>query len=744
MAEAEKATVTLDGVPLAGTAAVVWRFVTGVVPYTTTLQVHKRAWDEKLAGKAGQPLTLKITDSRGVETAIEHVYILHTAPTDSPNRVTFVVADKRWRWAYPLIVRDFNMPRKTGSRTALGTVPVELTTVVDTYDYLAYSLRDGKRWTPKQAIEDVLQQLEGDAAAGGFRIEGFPIADTNGAGTAGEFTLQGVTLRDQGDAALGRLLSYVPGAEVYIDARGAAVVFDGTDLDAVEQHFRELPPTTWAGEYAAWINRAAIRPAKVVAHYQREVEILLRFEDDYRGTTQSQPSRSEPYLENVLPTVDPETEITEFDPQQGAFTSKVVPPGTWVRVDRWLAAMDADRPADSFPWTFDTIRTHWLKGDLDGVLGGKGLDLDREANVALRIAALKQHFRQTFRLNRRYVEASRELLPVRVALLDPVTGARAPAAVWGQACVIPSRKDYMTSRLDPSRQKVYRNVDYLAPSESGGSPIISTPPGPASVVFVDRELGIFRLEWIASPYGLTEAFVPCNLVDTNGTPTVVTRDLAQQDTQPMGAGLQVESGTNGIFLSPRLRFAVLLTMVPSAPNNANQFHRIEVEASNVQSLFRREFRLQNGDGPELHVFVPPGEVTARFAWRDEQQASSTIQDLVGLRGDGDVPGIEGTDLPGFVLANEERHLTDHALSLAAELLAPYADSVQGNVATRVPTNGLRLVGNMAGAAIRVGVAPSAKVDALHQFPGQQRAVSRLAVMPEGARRIILGTLPFRS
>lgn len=742
MTEAKKTSVKLDGVPLAGTAAVVWRFVTGVVPYTTTLHVHRKAWDEKLAGRAGVPLTLEIVDSRGITTKIEHVYILHKAPSDSPNRVAFVVADKRWRWAYSLIVRDFNMPRKTGSRTAFGTVPVELSTVVDTYDYLAYSLRGGSRWTPKQAVEDVLGVLEGDAGSGGFRIEGFPITDTNGAGTAGEFTLQGVTLRDQGDVALGRLLSFIPGAEIYIDASGAAVVIDATDLDAVEEHFRNLPPTTWAGEYPAWIDRAAIRPAKIVVHYQREVEVLLTFEDDYASSTQSQPTRSQPYLENVLPTVDPSTRVTEFDPQTGQSSTKDVPPGTWVRVDRWLAAMDADRPADSFPWTFETIRTHWLKGDLDGVLGGKGLDLDREANVALRIAALKQHFRQTFRLNRRYTEGSRELLPVRVALLDPVTGARAPAAVWGQACVIPSRKDYMTSRLDPAKQKVYRNVDYLASSQDG-TPIVQTPPGPASVVFIDRELGIFRLEWIASPYGLTEAFVPCNLVDSNGTPTVITRDLALQDTQPVGAGMQVESGTNGIFLSPRLRFAVLLTIVPSAPNNANQFHRVEVDAMDVQSLFRREFRLQNGDGPDLHVFVPPAEVTARFAWQEDQLAASTVQDLLGLRGDSDEPGIEGTDLPGFVLVNEDRHLTDHALSLAAELLAPYADAVQGQVTTRVPDSGLKLVGNMAGAAIRVAVAPSAKVDALHQFPGQQRAVSRLAIMPESARRIILGTLPFR-
>lgn len=741
--ELKKGTVKLGGVALAGTAAIAWKFVGGVTPYSTTFVVHKRVWDSKLKGQKGKPLALAITDSRGVSTTIEQVYILHEAPSDSPHRVAFVVADKRWKWGYKLVARDYNVPRKTGDRTARNTVPIETATIVDKFDYLAYSLKgdQGAKWTAREVVEDVLKILEGD---NGYTVDSFPIKDTSGGANSGEFSIQGIMLRDSGDVALARTLSYVPGAEVYVQPDGRVVVFDATDLDATEDYFRGLPPSTYTGESASWIDRKKIRPKRVIVHYQREVELLLEFEDDYSGQTSAAPARSRPYIENVLPTVDPQTVVREFDPETGTERSKTVRPGTWVRVDRWLEAMNATRPADSLEWTFDTIKRHWLKGDLEGVLGARGLDLDERANVAMRVQALRQHFRQTFRINRRYTERFRSIRPVRVGILDPVSGARAPAAVWGQACIISSTKGkYMAARgtEDVSKLGVYRNVDYLAPSRNAGASVIDTAPGPTRVAFEDEDLGIFRLDWVASPYGTVDSFIPCNLVDEQGfNGIVVNRDLATQDDKPMGAAMVVEGGSNGIFLADSLEYAVVVTVVSAAPNNTRQFHRIEVKAEDVATIFAKEYRITGGEGPDLEVFVPPGEATARFALSNDIQATATVQALLALDGG---EGVEGPELPGYVLCNEERYLQGHAVSLAAELLASFADNVQGTVTTRVPDGGAKLVGNMSGATIRVASAPSAKVDLVSQFPGQQRTISRLALMPESTRQIVLGVIPFR-
>src|SRR5690606_18064457 len=152
-----------------------------------------------------------------------------------------------------------------------------------------------------------------------------------------------------------------------------------------------------------------------------------------------------------------------------------------------------------------------------------------------------------------------------------------------------------------------------------------------------------------------------------------------------------------------------------APNDERQFHKVEVEAKDVKDLFRREFRIAEGDGPPLEVFIPPGEATARFAWQDEDgSCRETMKKVLGLvqpapqqgnqgQQGQQVPGQQSQEdeMKGFILINEERHLDNHAMSVAAELLAPYADNLQGTVAT-VPTQDMRVVGNMSGAVLSIG------------------------------------------
>tara|TARA_R110000782_G_scaffold253743_1_gene341934 strand:- start:15946 stop:18186 length:2241 start_codon:yes stop_codon:yes gene_type:complete len=744
MAEAKKAKVTLGGEVLAASSNITWSFVTGVQPYRTIFTVHKDAW-QKLKGKKGQPLTLKIVDGRGVTTEIEQVFIMHEAPSDAPAHRSFVVADRRWKWAHELVVRDYNMPRKTGDRTAFGTVPATQS-VTDQYDYLPYSLKgeQGERWTAQAAVEDVLEQIE-EAAGGDYKIESFPIKDTSG-GDSGQFTMQGVTLRDSGEVALARLLGYVPGAEVYIDAKGVAVVIDAADLDKTEAYFHTLPVSTYAGEKAAWIERKAIRPKKVNVYYQREMEVMLDYEDNYSGNTSANPGRNTPFIENVCPTVDPETTIDSvYDPEINQSLPLKVPPGTYVNMRKLLFEWDKEKPDGSFPWTFETIRRHWVAGNLEMALGATtGADIDKKANVAMRVAAIRQHFRQTFRINGRYMSRVRSLRAVRVGVLDPVTGARAPAVVWGQACLVPSRKGINIQARgteEEQKQGAYHNVDSFN-STVGGGDMLKRPISPARVSIIDEELGVFSLDWVADPYGTVGSIIPSLLVNPGNPGGVVpSRLLRKQDgATPMGPGMTNEDGANGLWLANKLEFAAVVTIVPSSPNNKKQFHKETIEPRDVQSLFQREFRIQNGEGPELHVYVSPGEATARFALTDEDAGRTGISEVLGLSGAPQTAGIEGPDVPGYTFTNREREIKPHAKSFAAELLTPFADNVQGTISTVVPQSGLKLVGNMAGASVRVST--GAKVDAVHQFPGQQRPISRYATMPSNARHLLLGTLVF--
>lgn len=742
---ADKCVAELDDVALAASTSITWRLQTGVQPYATVMSVHKSRWGplrDKM--RAGASLDLRITDSRGRTFRAKQLSILHLAPSPKPSLVSFVVADRRWKWPYKLIARDYNVPKKTGDRTAFGDVPIETQVVVDQYQYRRSSLNSaGNKWTARAAITDILDQLVGSD----WQVDSLPYGD--GPSSEQGLSVQNLVLRDQGDAALGRMLSQVPGAEVFVNADGQVIVFNGLDLSASKNQANTLRPT-WDGDKPELIDRRAIRPTRVLVHYQREVEVVFEHEDNYDGTS-ANPLRDDPYMENVIPTVDKETEITEYDPETDQSYTKTVPAGTWVTMFQWLDAMDQIKPEGCFEWTFETIRRHWLTGDLDGVLGSRADDEER-GNVSLRVQALKQHFRQTFRINRRYMERVRDIEAVRVALLDPVTGARAPAAVWGEACSIPTEKGkrMVARRGDAARgAHVYTNIDSLPPDNTD---VIQMPPGPARVSIVDHDLGIIRIDWIVSPYGTIESYVPCHLVGDDEAKKSVVGDLAFQDSEAMAPGMIREGGSNGIYLAKRSRMLVMMTIVPAAPNNAKQFHRIEVSTADIKSKFESDVGIGGShDGPDLYVFVPPGEATARLGWQYDAEAKQSVSRMLGLDSDNPIdaglpPGEE--EVPGFVLVNGQKdgnnELTAHSNAVAAEMLSAFVDTVQGRIAAVLPSqasgNAVQVVGNMASATVHVSAAPSGKVAVLHEFPGHGKPISRMALLPASVRHLMLGIL----
>jgi hypothetical protein len=752
--QAKKSSVTLGGVPLAANAGIAWKFQTGTQPYQTVFSTTRDLWDRKLKNQRGKELTLKIVDGQNTTTEIKKVFILHEVASDSPHRASFLVSDIRWKWQYKLVARDYNLPRKTGEKSGyFANLPVELDPIIDVWGFCEHSLKDQKtKWKAKEAVEDVLKIItDKDAAGGEYKIDSWPIKEEEQP-EEGEMAFQGVVLRDPADVALSRLLGYIPGAEIYIDKDGKAVVFNAADFDESDKYYSELPKIQWDGDHSVVIERDAIRPSNVKVYFQREVEVIFTFEDNYGrsgGSTTTGNPRDLPTMQNVIPTVDRLTLVEIQNPYTGEWSWENVVAGTWVQMDKWLQAMDEDRPSGSAPWTFETIRAHWLMGDLEGVLGAKGQDLDSTANVAMRVQALRQHFRQTFRINPRYVVRSREILPHRVATLDPISGTRTPASVWGQSCFVPSTKGKLIAAIDQEQAKNYKvfiNVDnYKTPFDSRSWAQI--PVAPATVTMLDPDVGVFRVDWSTGPYGLKDSVIPCNLVEESdvNVPAVVTRDLAEQDKKAVGAAMKIESGTNGIFLRDTLKLAVMMTVVPNAPNNERQFYPITVEASDISKAFQKEFGIEDGDGPTLEVFVPPGELTARFAWTDDDECLETVQDLLGFKSD-DEPGLKEPDkMPGYTEQNLKQQLQPYANAYAAELLAAYADARQGSVVTSVPTGSdkLKLVGNVSSVQIRIGAYPSGKVDQVTSFPGQQRPLSKFAVLSEASRHLILGTVPFR-
>ena len=742
-----KAVVTLGDVPLAAEQPIVWQVTTGAQPFSTSMQVHVSDWP-RLETLVGKPTTLSIVDDRGTEFTANNVTILHRIPSDDAFRVSFLVADLRWKWNRKLVCRDYNVTKKTGSLNVVGsTLPVETQVVVDEYDFKPYSLNNGRKWTARDAMLDALEQVvDGEE----IKVESFPIENE----TDGQASLQNLLLRDPGDIAIQRLLSYIPGADIYVGLDGAVHVYDAASVTDAERYAENLPPLMRSGEIIEKIARKAVRPSKVIAYYPREVEVMLEYEDDYGSQTSANPVRNSPYIENVAQTVDPVTTVYGYDPETNSnVVMDKVPPGTWVPIKELLYSWNQDRPADSLPWTFETLKLGWTLGSLDAWLGAQGADLDSTVNIQARIHSLKENFRQTFRISRRYMERVRDIRAVRVGLLDPVSGARAPAAVWGQIAVLPSLKGYYAihRKEQEKRDKWMRNIDYLARWRSGEK-LIETPPGPARVSMIDRELGIFRLNWLPSVYGFTGQIVPCMMAKRSGgggssSIFAPVWDLIEQDNEPMVEAARVEEGVDSIELSDTMEMRVLLTIVPAAPNNKTQFHRVEVEADDIAEKFRDAFGLEAGDGPPIELFVPPGDVTARFAWSDDTEARQTVSRLLGLEeNDPSLAGIPSEEaasgLPGYVLVNEAREIDSHSKSIAAEALIDHIDTVQGQAST-ILTDDVQLAGNVGAVSILVGAAPEANVTMSHVLTGRPRRLPAFALLSDSARQQILGVVPFR-
>ena len=720
---------TLGGIPVLAVDPVAWAVVSGTAPYMARFSVHKSRWEE-LKAQIGSDVTLEITRAGRKMLTVEKVTPLYEVQQPDPHRRGVIVADRRWRWAYDVIIRDFNMVRKTGDRTLLGAdvlpVPVGLQQSVDQFDYMRYSLDDEQtRWTGKRMVASVLDDLVGSED---WTLDDWPI---QGDDELGQMSIQNIILRDAGNMALGRALANVPGSDVYVDLAGKVHVFDTTDVGAAKNRLDELEPPKVSGEIVRVIDKAAVRPREIHVFYVRELE--MRFDFEEAGDTSSSVAPGEENdmtCDNVVPLPDPTTTMAD---------GRVLPQGTWVKFWEALAAWELARQndaVDSQPWNFDTIRKHWCF-DLEGQLGAKGTDFSTNANISARVAMIRQHYRQTFQINRRWMDRLRDLKAWRVGVLDTNTATRGPALAWSQYCIKASSKAVgiiARKGLGDDGAREYTNVDQY-PGIDGE--LNSKECTQALVSVVDKDLGIVRVGYSPGPFQLIEATYPSMMVDQSGENRVPTRNLALQNELPICIGGKIgEAGS--LELDPNFKIAFLLTGIPAAPNNERQCHREEITLADISTVFTKEFGLAEGRGPVLEIFVPPNSVTARFGWRATSEARETAKEVVGFdEADAADAGIEGPSLPGYEFVNGEREVRPNAISQAASALVGFADKVEG-VHVQVMDSEVRPVGNIR--SVDHVLDTTGEMSSSVTFSKDPPAMDAFGLQPMGARRMTLGII----
>lgn len=717
----------LGGIPLTDVESVGWEETVGVTPHVRTFTLHVSN-ESRLDGIMGKPVTLIIDSDDAPTFRWERLYPLRKAPAATPHHVSVVVADLRWKWPREIVNRTYNLFRRTGVRRLVAGQVIEIAPQKDDWRYVPATLKDGKtKHTPKEVIHDVLGRM---ASLFGFSWSerSFPVG--NG------LAVEGLELHESCDHALAHALSLAPGADVKVTKTGAVVLFNATDRDAAERVMERAGPPTEAGNIDRRVDLKHVRPSSITVWFDREIE--LRFDSEEEGTDSTSTVQAGDWLaqqmlmENVLPLPDPETTID----------SEVYGQGSWVPIRKALDAWNADLSSLSKngvtppALTLTNVRRYWFVLEaLYTALGNLTQDGDK-ANWASRIATLRAHYRQTYRLPYAWMQRIRALRPYRLGILDPASGTRAVAQAWSQYTKEPTAKMYAQAALkrDPSLQFYWLGVDNYPGFDDE---LWTKPSSPAAVTVLDQDVGVLHIAYRTDPFGLTSTIHP-SLMRENGTgklqsPTRDLRDALRGVITVDG----VVKGAVPIGLADDYRVAILVTAMPLAPNDESRMFSLPVDPVKVGSEVRGKVQVKDGVGPAWNLICPAGLLTAWYAHRTTKDARESAYSLFGFNGP--LPPSQGQqDAPGYEIINltdTQDFLRGIAYAMAVAQWAAFVDAREGQRAVHLNPS-LELDGNIE--AVRHRLDPDGRLLSEAVMGPARRPIDPMALIPRAIRPYILG------
>jgi hypothetical protein len=627
-------TVTLAGQPCVGGSVARWRFREGVLPVIETFEVSRKVAKILQGYTVGTPRGVRLymeIEGRPPLT-VDDLFIIQVGPGVDPYSYKIKVADRRIWWSYAHVERFYNMRRRIGVRRVDQYDRVELTTTPDVFWYAPWTMKNpdagaAGKWTPHEALEDVLKELQDAERSAG--IEPFSFAIKEGA-IKKEIPLEGVEISDKGNAALQKLLSYMPVGALRLTASGNVVVYsraDGGDKAVA----KKIRPELLGEGHVRMVDNGALRPREVHVLFSAEPELRINYIENrtYKdafanGTLKSAlvpESEIELDMENVLPSPDLSLTLE---------TGEKVAEGTWITVDQ---AFKAWGPAPRIGKNLDHAIVQRLFNpyfDLWGPLSMLGR-LDPFHPWTARIAALQRHYRQTFRINRRIMDRLWRIEGKRFGSIDVVSGQRSCATAYFDRCEVYATPLFVRQHdlgYKPGEATYATNVAGY-PGGADGAIDSDTWVGPATVNVVDSDQGIVHLEFKMHPLNLYEKILP-GMMDSDTLPSADVAAFARGTSRrPVTFNSRVQ---NGKFpaLVPRFKCAIILTAIPGAPNTDQKLVRVVVRPEDVKDILPDAAAegVTNAYGPVMEIRIGPGVETARIPWFDG--ARDRIKSLLGI------------------------------------------------------------------------------------------------------------------
>jgi len=648
-----------------------WELAAGVAPVQRGFVMSKHRAEaifkrgrQQLGGKSvnetrtrqEQPTTGPLELSIGKHT-FRGLYALEVHPVDD-NLSSVLVADGRWLLKRKHLLREYNLRRRTGMTRFVQReeTPIQVNQPVADYAYKRITLNEGKEWTARECLEDVLKELVGDR----YRIA---------PGLTLTVDVESIQIDDDGDAALSRVLALMPGAGVYYDRQGLLVIYntldqsEGSVVDKVKKAGRK-----WWGDTISLIDRALVRPSQVGVFFEQEIELRLDYTEGATATTRTrqQDGREPREIENIIPVVHPRV----------TFQGKEYPRGSWLQADDWITATQAQLVTDGdsstdFPLSQELFRIHAPTGfAIPRAVIAKYLVNTQSPVLDMMWNAIQTHWRKTFRITSRYMDKLKSIRAVRVAVKDQETGTRGRAEVFADYMIRPSRRG-LVKRANENSKAAYNFSSY---AES----LQNKSPSPVVVTVIDPDVGIFTLNFTLDPFGEAVQVIPGNL-STDGENKIPSWDMSSLE------GLEeayTHWNSKTVRLSTEYKVAIILTAVMASPTNVSRYHLETVSAAEAQGVLPSA-SIGECLGPDWAFKVGAGIDTARWAWKD------------ALASDIDQAVWDGKDMPENQLLNPQvlKHIARARAGMVYELLLDRHEgtmslSMDGSIE---PTGSLRSV-----------------------------------------------------
>lgn len=725
---------TLNGFPTLGSSPQGWAERAGVDAPIWEFDVSPVIADG-IAKGFPVPVELEITAgprSPGDTVKVTGLVCIGRAPGHDPNMARVRVTDRRYVLPRIAIRRRYNVRRTVGIRRLIQTDGVpENDPLTDEVQYHPASLNDGRPWTAEEILNDILRKID-QTSAGAFNPRTGYVVDLVNEGGSGlsSVPVENLEIMDPADDAIRRVLTLLPGLALKVNARGQLVVFSrisGNEA-GVEKQTR---PESVGGGHVELIDNGAIRPEEIHVLFGRFAEVRFDFEE---GGTTTQDAR---FLGNVLPSPD-------YQSDDGG---RVIVQGTWIEITTALGIWNAGGGiGDLGELTLPKIRKAFVPF-LDPWTGARlhGLRVP-DADWMARIAAVEEHYRQTFRINRRWMDRIASIEPYRVALLDPTTGTRAPAVAYSDYSMLASfRSMYAEAVADADMSYIMNVARYPTDGRIGST----TKPAACRVSIEDADQGIIRLEYRVDTVRLRDTCLPSK-VELSGEGT---RPGVAPDTPGPSADPNLDSSRAPTFdavwesspestwqLTDQHKAAVILSARPAYPNDETAFHRIVVRPQEVQPLVPQRMReaLGKSFGPKLEIIVPPAVAEALIAWNDDSAASIEKAFGIGVRDGEDITKeLEKLTLNAAAqttIGDRAPSLNSIALAYATAAFCAYADHFEGSRESSLRK--VELDGWMS--SVEHLKLPDGRIVTRIEFPGSRRPLSVFGLLDSGTRRVVLG------